>query len=532
MRLLLIDDSPDDRLLARRALLKDFADLPLEVEEIGDPESLRRFLEAGGFDAVVTDYQLQWGDGLEVLRDVKALFPGCPVVMFTSSGDEEVAVEAMKSGLDDYILKTPRHYSRLPVALRTALDRAAMRRELEEERARRLEREREARLAAESASQMKDEFLATLSHELRTPLNAIVGWAALLRTGDLQGEKFLRAVESIERNARAQARLIEDLLDVSAIIFGKLSLEARPIDLLPVVEGAVDVVRATAEAKGVRLESRLKPGAGPLLGDPDRLQQVAWNLLSNAIKFTPRGGTVEVVLETFGEYVRLTVCDDGPGIDPTFHPFLFEPFRQANRTLTRRHGGLGLGLAIVKRLVDLHGGEVRAENRGPGQGARFVVDLPLNAEPPERRAQPADGLRASGIECPPQLDGLRILVVDDEPDSRELVSTILTECGAEVATAASVEEALGVLEPFQPDVLISDIAMPERDGYELIRAIRERASREGSARLPAVALTAHARAEDRLRSFQSGFDLHVVKPVDPAELLGVVATLSGRPWKE
>jgi CheY-like chemotaxis protein len=379
---------------------------------------------------------------------------------------------------------------------------------------------------------MKDEFLAILSHELRTPLNAIVGWAALLRTGDLQGDKFLRAVESIERNARAQSRLIEDLLDVSAIIFGKLSLDSRPIDLLPVVESAVDVVRATAHGKGVRLETRLEPGAGPLLGDPDRLQQVVWNLLSNAIKFTPRGGTVQVSLETGGEHVRLAVSDAGPGIDPAFHPHLFEPFRQGNRTTTRSHGGLGLGLAIVKRLVDVHGGSVRAENKGLGQGARFVVELPLHAEPPERRAQHADrARRGSGIECPPQLQGLRILVVDDEPDSRELVGTILEECEAEVVVAASVEEALRRLDAFEPDLLISDIAMPDRDGYDLIRTIRERAHPDG-ARLPAVALTAHARAEDRRRSFQAGFDLHVVKPVDPAELLGVVATLTGRPWRE
>jgi signal transduction histidine kinase len=521
LRLLLIDDNPDDRLLAHRALSREIPDL--EIREIGSRAALEAALAAGDFDTVVTDYQLKWWDGLSVLREVKVRCPGCVVLMFTNTGSEEVAVEAMKAGLDDYVLKLPGRYARLPIALRAALDRAALRRELEAERALRLEREREARAAAESASRMKDEFLAILSHELRTPLNAIVGWAALLRNGGLEGERFARAIESIERNARAQSRLIEDLLDVSAIIFGKLSLETRPIDLVPVVEAALDVVRPAAEVKGVRLEAALATGAGPIAGDPDRLQQVIWNLLSNAVKFTPRGGTVRLALETAGAAIRLAVCDDGPGIDPAFLPHVFEPFRQIGST-TRSHGGLGLGLAIVKRLVEMHGGAVWAEAGAPGEGARFVVDFPVQESLPERRAGAGEPDRSHGMHCPPGLAGLRVLVVDDEPDTRDLVSTILGECGSLVRTVSSADEAFQEMARFCPDILVSDIAMPGRDGYDLIESIRALPA-AGGGKVPALALTAHARAEDRRRSFLAGFDLHVAKPVDPAELLVVVATL-------
>jgi hypothetical protein len=522
LRLLLIDDNPDDRVLAHRALARDSPDL--EIREIGSRATLEVALEAADFDAVITDYQLKWWDGLSVLKEVKARCPGCVVLMFTNTGNEEVAVEAMKAGLDDYVLKLPGRYARLPIALRAALDRNALRRELEAERVLRLERESEARAAAESASRMKDEFLAILSHELRTPLNAIVGWAALLRTGGLQGERFVRAIDSIERNARAQSRLIEDLLDVSAIIFGKLSLDTRPIDLMPVVEAALDVVRPAAESKGVRLEPALRAGAGLVSGDPDRLQQVVWNLLSNALKFTPRGGAVRLTLEPVESTVRLTVCDDGPGIDPAFLPHVFAPFRQGSGATTRSHGGLGLGLAIVKSLVEMHGGEVRAEAGAPGEGARFVVELPLQEALPERRAGAAEPRWSLGMDCPPGLGGLRVLVVDDEPDTRDLVATILGECGVRVRTAASADEAMREMARFRPQVLVSDIAMPGRDGYDLIQSIRALSAGEGG-KIPALALTAHARAEDRRRSFLAGFDLHVAKPVDPAELLVVVATL-------
>ncbi|MFP5285639.1 MAG: response regulator [Thermoanaerobaculia bacterium] len=526
MRILLIDDNPDDRALALRALERDFPDF--QAEEVRDPGELAWALEAGGFAAVVTDYQLHWSDGITVLRSVKERYPDCPVIMFTSSGTEEVAVEAMKSGLDDYVVKSLRSYVRLPFALRTALRRAAERREIDQERARLLAAEREARAAAEAAGMMKDEFLATLSHELRTPLNAIVGWVRLLRSGSLDPEKTVRALETIERNANSQARLIEDLLDVSAIISGKMGLELRPIRLAPVLEAALDAVRPAAESKSVRLERSFGPEADLVQGDPDRLQQVVWNLLANAVKFTPEGGVVRTTLEQWGGRVRIVVSDTGRGIDPAFLPFVFEPFRQADGSLTRSHGGLGLGLAIVRRLVELHGGTVSADSPGPGGGATFIVEIPLRPEIEERREKNRwESGEPGGLECPPQLHGLRILVVDDEGDARELLATLLRDCSAEVEACASVREALAAFERFRPEVLISDLAMPEEDGYDLIRQVRALPPDAGG-RTPAVALSAYARAEDRRRALLAGFNIHVAKPVDPAELLVVVASLAGR----
>ena len=530
MRILIIDDNPDDRALARRALERDFPGL--EVTEVADAPGFERSLDTRGFDAVVTDFHLRWTDGLKILRAIRERDPDCPVVMFTGTGNEEVAVEAMKAGLDDYVIKTPSHFIRLPAALRSALARAADRRALraaQEERDRLLERERAAREAAEAAGLMKDEFLATLSHELRTPLNAIVGWATLLGTGSLQGERLEHALQSIVRNARSQARLIDDLLDVSAIISGKMSLEARVVDLASVIEAALDAVRPAAEAKSIRLEVDLgwdgREG-GLVSGDPGRLQQVVWNLLSNGVKFTPEHGTVRVRLDQPDHHARITISDTGPGIDEMFLPHVFEPFRQEDGSITRNHGGLGLGLAIVRRLVELHGGTVRAESRGHGHGACFEVLLPLRPAEAERREPQPSRSRKGALECPPNVPGLRILVVDDEPDARALVSTLLGSCGAEVRAASSAAEAFEVLLSFRPNVLLCDIAMPGEDGYDLIRRVRELTPEEGG-RVPAAALTAHARAEDRRRTLLAGFNMHVPKPVDPEELLAVVASLGG-----
>jgi signal transduction histidine kinase len=527
VRILLIDDNPDDRALALRALEKEFSGL--EIEEIRNAEECSRAVRAGGFDAVITDSQLHWSDGLAVLRSVKDRHPRCPVIMFTNSGTEEVAVLAMKSGLDDYVVKSQKNYLRLAFALRAALRRAAERGEMEEERARLLASEREARIAAEAAGVMKDEFLATLSHELRTPLNAIVGWARLLRSGTLDAERTARALETIERNAHSQSRLIEDLLDVSAIISGKMSLEVRPIPFASVLDAALDAVRPAAEAKAIRLERSLTSEAVMIHGDPDRLQQVVWNLLANGVKFTPEGGRVRIALERRSQRAVLTVSDTGRGIEPEFLPHVFEPFRQADGSITRSHSGLGLGLAIVRRLVELHGGTVSAESPGPGQGATFVVEIPLRAELSERRGAQA-GLPSEegrGLECPPQLHGLRVLVVDDEPDARELLLTLLKDCGAEVEAVPSVRDALPAFPRLRPEVLISDIAMPDEDGYDLIRQVRTLPAEEGG-RIPAVALSAYARTEDRRRAFLAGFNMYVAKPVDPEELLIVVASLVGR----
>jgi hypothetical protein len=521
MRVLLLDDNPDDRALALRSLEKEIPGL--RPREALDMAALERALDEDGFDAVVTDYQLQWTDGLTVLRKVRERYAWIPVVMFTSSGSEEIAVTAMKSGLDDYVVKAPRQFDRLPFALLAALRR----RELERERDRLLEREREARAAAEAASLTKDEFLATLSHELRTPLNAIVGWTGMLRAGGLQGERLTRAVETIERNARSLTRLIDDLLDVSAIISGKMSLEMRPLDLGPVVEAALDSVRPAAEARSIRMDASLSPGAGPVPGDPDRLQQVAWNLLSNAVKFTPPGGRVAVSLARQDGIVRLTVRDTGRGIEPGFLPYVFEPFRQADGSITRTYGGLGLGLAIVRRLVELHGGSVHASSGGPGEGATFVVELPVSSVPEERRRVLPAEAEAERLDALPALEGVRVLVVDDDAEVRDLVETVLASAGAQVRVVASGEEALRELEREPPDVFLSDLAMPKMDGYELIHRVRLLPPESGG-RVPAVALTAYARAEDRRRTLLAGFQMHLAKPVDPGELVVVVASLAGR----
>jgi signal transduction histidine kinase/CheY-like chemotaxis protein len=410
------------------------------------------------------------------------------------------------------------------------------RREAEEEGRLLLERETAARAAAEAASLTKDEFLATLSHELRTPLNGIVGWASLLRSGTLKGERLARALASIERNARAQARLIDDLLDVSAIISGKMRLEIRPLYLTPVIEAALDAVRPAAEAKSIHLEAACDALAGAVPGDADRLQQVVWNLLSNSVKFTPRGGTVRVCLERSEGQARIVVSDTGRGIAPEFLEHVFEPFRQADGSSTRSHRGLGLGLAIVRRLVELHGGQVRAESGGPGRGARFTVEIPSGEPLVERRQTSIDGVDGadgggfSGV-FRLSLDGLRVLVVDDEPDFRDLLVALLEERGAVVHAAASAVEVLHTLPSLRPDVLLSDIAMPEVDGYELIRRLRALPAESGG-RVPAAALTAYARAEDRRRVLLSGFNMYLAKPVDPEELVAVVASLGGRLGEE
>ncbi|WP_437680827.1 hybrid sensor histidine kinase/response regulator [Sorangium sp. So ce131] len=402
------------------------------------------------------------------------------------------------------------------------------RRRAEEERQSLLSAAQAARREAEAASQLKDEFLATMSHELRTPLTAVLGWIRMLRTGKLSEDRREKALETVERNAQAQAQLVDDLLDISRIMAGKLRLDVQPIELVAVIEAALEVVRPAADAKGVRLELLLDPGVGAVSGDAGRLQQVVWNLLSNAVKFTSRGGVVHVRLERVDASAEVVVSDTGQGIDPAFLPYVFEQFRQADSGTTRKHGGLGLGLTIVKSLVEMHGGTAHATSEGRGRGAAFTVRLPLAAPPRrlgERRRQ--SGLELpSGVEPRPALDRLNVLVLDDEEDTRELVAAMLEQCGAHVTAVASAAEALAALEALRPDVLVSDIALPGEDGYELIRKVRALPARSGG-RIPAVALTAYARTEDRMRALRAGFNTHVPKPIDPAELLAVIANLAG-----
>jgi PAS domain S-box-containing protein len=406
----------------------------------------------------------------------------------------------------------------------------AAKRAREEAEASAAENERLYREARE-ANRLKDEFLATVSHELRTPLTAILGWAHMLRTGHLGGDSAASAFETIERNARAQSQLIDDLLDVSRAITGKLRIDVRPVDPNSFIEAAVEAVRPGAEAKGVRVQKLIDTGLVTVSGDPVRLQQVVWNLLSNAIKFTPRGGRVQVRMERVNSHVEIAVSDTGAGIAPEFLPHVFDRFRQADQKTTRRHGGLGLGLAIVRHLVELHGGTVRAESEGEGRGSTFTVLLPVApvyaADPAEGRVHPAARDTLPAFECPDRLDGLRVLVVDDEPDTREMLKTGLEHCGANVTTVGSAAEAFALIAGEPPHVIISDIGMPDEDGYDLIRKVRKLPPERGG-RVPAIALTAYARAEDRMQALRAGYQMHVPKPVELVELAAVTASLARR----
>lgn len=403
------------------------------------------------------------------------------------------------------------------------------RKKAEQEREQLLLREKAARTEAETANRLKDEFLATLSHELRTPLNAMFGWTQLLTTRKFDETTTARAIETINRNTKTLKVLIEDVLDVSRIITGKLNLKVTPVQLITVVEAALDTVRPAAEAKEIRLESISDSSVALVLGDANRLQQIVWNLVSNAIKFTPHGGRVDVQLVQIDSHVQIRVTDTGEGIAAEFLPYVFERFRQADSSSTRSHGGLGLGLAIVRHLVELHGGTVRAESPGIGQGATFIVTLPLKpALKPTTPEQLSPTTTHEVAEnCLPILEGLRVLVVDDEVDARELIQAMLQPLGVQVKAAASAIEALVALQTFQPDVLLSDIGMPGENGYALIRQLRALEEEQGG-RIPAVALTAYARAEDRTQALLAGFQLHVPKPVNQAELAAVVANLAGR----
>ena len=399
------------------------------------------------------------------------------------------------------------------------------------------EQTKKARLEAEAANRLKDEFLATLSHELRTPLTAIIGWAHMLDSESLDTSTIKQAVSVIRRNAEQQKRIVEDILDASRVVTGKLKVEVEPMSLMPVVQEAIDSVRPAAAAKGIELSCSLDPRADEIHGDPHRLQQVIWNLLSNAIKFTPAGGRVKVEVERLLTHVRVTMSDTGKGISPDFLPFVFDRFRQADGSTTRQHGGLGLGLSIVKYLVEAHGGAVHAYSAGQDQGATFTVDLPLAVEPAQ--AQPAAALpraeklvtrterQGKGRDVPPALVGLRVLVVDDDEDALALLAVLLRRHGAEVSSATSARDALRVLEEVRPDVLVSDVGMPGEDGYSLMRRVRALGP-ERSGLVPAIALTAYAGDTDRALALRAGFQLHVAKPVDAATLLEAITGLVGR----
>jgi len=405
--------------------------------------------------------------------------------------------------------------------LQLAADRVA----LAIEHARLYEVEQQARRQAEEANRMKDEFLTLVSHELRSPLNAILGYAALLRYGEVEAQKVKYAADVIDRSGKAQAQLIDDLLDTARIISGKLRLEVGPVDLVSVIEQAVQTIYPAADAKGILLETNLPSEIGQITGDPSRLQQVIWNLLSNAVKFTPQGGRVEVRLERVDPNICITVRDTGKGISPDFLPYVFVRFQQADASSAKRHGGLGLGLPLVKYLAELHGGTVEAASSDEGQGATFTVMLPIRAV-----ATPLGeaGGGTATVESPEELAGVRVLVVDDHEDARELLETALTQYGADVVTAGSAAEAYDLITTApsreRPDVMVTDIGMPGEDGYSLIRRVREW-ERERDFYTPAVALSAYGRIEDRVRALKAGFQMHLAKPVSPADLATVIENL-------
>ncbi|HEY0404377.1 MAG TPA: ATP-binding protein, partial [Pyrinomonadaceae bacterium] len=399
------------------------------------------------------------------------------------------------------------------------------------ENVRLFEHENRARRLAEESNRMKDEFLATVSHELRTPLTSILGWSRLLSSGTLDEGKTTQAIETIERNAKSQAQIIDDILDVSRIITGKLHFDVEAVEMGGIIKAATNAVRPAADAKRIRLETIFD--AQPILvsGDSNRLQQIIWNLLSNAVKFTPAGGRIQVRLEQVASHVEVTVKDSGQGIDAEFLPYVFDRFRQADASTTRQHGGLGLGLAIVRHLVELHGGTAQAESPGIGAGSSFTVKLPLLGqraqsiiEPPDARPQ-TQGAQAAGDQ--PLLDGLRVLVVEDEADTRAMIEMILEGRGALVWAVASGSEALRAIEEWRPEVLVSDIGMPDMDGYQLMERVRAMEASDGQT-LPAMALTAYARDEDRERSIEAGYQSHMVKPVEPSDLIRAVAQLAAQ----
>ena len=434
----------------------------------------------------------------------------------TKSGEEraiEISVFTMRSGLGE-----PQCY----VSIKRDI---TARKRTEEKLAQLLVRERTARADAEKANRLKDEFLATLSHELRTPLNAVIGWSRMLKSGRLDNESAIHAIGVIERNAWAQKQIIEDILDVSRVITGKLQLHLGPVDLVSVVNAALDAVRPALEAKDIRVETHFQPQLKVIAGDADRLQQVVWNLFSNASKFTPAGGVVGVRITQEDAHATIQVSDTGPGIAPEFLPHVFERFRQADGSTTRTHGGLGLGLAIVRHLVELHGGLIAAENVSSGSGAVFTVKLPLPSTEISRESLPpaAEIGEVTAID----LANVRILVVEDELDALDLLMIDLAAHGALVQGASSAADALDRLREDKFDLLISDIGMADTDGYHLIRQVRQQEN-AGGRHIPAIALTAYARTQDRIRALAAGYNTHVAKPVEIKELVTVVKCLTGK----
>jgi signal transduction histidine kinase len=520
-RILIVDDLPE-KLLVYSSLLDDI-DAEI-VEARSGTEALKRVLE-GSFAVILLDVNMPDIDGLETATLIRGHRNGrhTPIIFITSYADEMQTARGYALGAVDYILSpivAPVLRTKVQVFVDLYNAHAALARSNQELETR--VKERTAEL--EQLSRLKDEFLATMSHELRTPLNAIFGWVTLLRTRRLDEPTQERALETIERNARAQKRLIEDLLDVSRIVTGKVALEIMPVDPRRVVEAALETMAPAAQAKGITVVPLLDTGVATVRGDFARLQQIVCNLLSNAIKFTPAGGKVDVCLAHRNEEAEISVSDSGQGIKPEFLPLVFDRFRQEDGSISRRHGGLGLGLAIVRHLVELHAGSVEAFSAGEGKGSRFVVRLPT------RLGVAKGGVTeevAAGPTTSSMLAGVRLLVVDDEPGARELIANVLQGYGAEVCLAESGQAALTKLFEQRPHVLVADLGMPGMDGYALIEQVRALDPDFGG-QTPAIAVTGYASPLDRLRALQAGYQNHVAKPVEPQELAIVIASLTGR----
>jgi signal transduction histidine kinase len=533
-RILLADDNADMRDYVRRLLASKY-----EVETVGDGEAAVQAAREQQFDLVLSDVMMPKLDGFGLLHALRSdeRTRTVPVILLSARAGEESRVEGLGAGADDYLVK--------PFSARELLARVGSHINLQRERKRseqRLEQlvllEQQARASAEVANRVKDEFLAMLSHELRTPLNAIVGWTHLLKTGTLRESDRARGIDVIDRNAAAQRAIIDELLDVSRIITGKLKLEPQPIDPAAVIDAAVDAIRPAALAKEIEIVTTLERDQGLVAGEAVRLQQVIWNLLSNAVKFTPKNGRVDVELRVAGKYFEILISDTGEGIAPEFLPYIFDRFSQADTSSRRKHGGLGVGLSIVRSLVELHDGFVSVASDGPGKGARFTIRLPIiglageGAGHPNESKQLIDSRwkqKDSALDYdvqPSLLSGLKVLAVDDQQDTRDLITLALMRYGADVRASDSAIAALETIAAWQPNVIVSDIGLPEMDGYDFMRALR-RLEGDGQ-RIPAIALTGYAGAVDESKALNAGYELHFSKPINLSELAHAIARLSGK----
>ncbi|HKU76372.1 MAG TPA: ATP-binding protein [Pyrinomonadaceae bacterium] len=537
-RILLADDNADMREYVRRLLAPKY-----EVVAVADGETALGRARLEDFDLILSDVMMPKLDGFGLVKALRGdeRIATTPVILLSARAGEEASVEGMAAGADDYLVK-PFSARELLARVEAHLNLQRIRRESEEAVLKMMAREQEARESAELANRIKDDFLAILSHELRTPLNAIVGWTHLLKGGKLSELDRKRGIDVIERNAAAQRAIIDELLDISRIVTGKLKLDPRPIELAAVVDSAVDAIRPAAERKNIQIITSLDRNAGLVMGEAVRLQQVIWNLLSNSVKFTPNNGRVEIELKTAGRNVHVIVRDTGEGIDAEFLPHMFERFRQADTSSKRVHGGLGLGLSIVSSLVTMHGGEVRAASDGRGKGATFTVILPvlsvsdldrLGEVSPEVSAQlltlrqRQNGAGEKSTELYPEvLKGLRVLSVDDQQDTRELITLALARYGAEVKASDSASTALQLVKEWKPHVIVSDIGLPGMDGYDFVRQLR--ALETDGQRIPAIAVTGYAGAVDESKALDAGYEVHLSKPIELNKLVSVIAKISRR----